>query len=350
MSTRERVAKLASWLVSQSLATPDAENGDVERGILAGQVVMQHCTGATPYRCLRIIAIVNFCRLASRFGVDAWPLITACGLQQVVHVLPLVGVDCDDHPLERGSKAQPIYLDPSERFAEITAERAFSLMQRTVGQPILGFTGIGNHGAYAHSPLSWLPSRTSESLIVLHVALGMKSVVDGIEHEAGLMRILCRANYRSLTQGTHYASLWAIYTIGRLDHLAVERGGTSMAIVSNDIHREMTKRFREDVCLAWDHNMPGMEGLPQSDELMRIMLPFDYDDRDRELAPLHCRTLRTDAIVQHRVGQIFRHRRYGYLGYIIAWEVKLTMNDQSEFPMDFEDLLNGPEKTYYHAM
>ena len=348
MSTRERVAKLASWLVDRGLATPDAENGDVERGVLGGQVVMQHCTGVTPYQCLRTIAIVNFCRLASRFGVNAWPLITACGLQQIVHVLPPVGVDCDDQPLEPESKAQPIYLDPAERFAEITAERAFSLMQRTGGRPILGFTAVGNPGAYSQPPLSWPPRRTPSSLIILHVALGMKSVVEGIRHEADLMRILCRANYRSLTQGTHYASLWAILIIGGHHQLTVERVGTSMAIVLKDIYKELSKRFREDASLVMDHDIPGMENVPRFYELLRLVLP--HDDEDQKPVTPRRRTPEINAIVQHRVGQIFRHRRYGYVGYIIAWDLRTTMNEQWEEHMNIEELLDGPKKAYYRAV
>jgi F-box protein 21 len=54
--------------------------------------------------------------------------------------------------------------------------------------------------------------------------------------------------------------------------------------------------------------------------------------------------------VKYRVGQIFRHKRYGYTAVVIGWDVECSMNSQWMAQNQIDRLDGGRYQSFYHAL
>ena len=103
----------------------------------------------------------------------------------------------------------------------------------------------------------------------------------------------------------------------------------------------------DDAVLFERYVLPLIEGVEAKARLAQILEQIRIADSNAN--PITPRDGRTQ-LVKYKVGQIFRHVRYGYVGAIIGWDPSCQAGEFWIQSMRVEDLPRGREQSFYHIM
>jgi len=118
-----------------------------------------------------------------------------------------------------------------------------------------------------------------------------------------------------------------------------------------DHFRDIRKVIPDDAVLIEQYVSPSSRSVGVGDqwalmERLRVV-------RAGDSMPKQVRTRDTPASeesVKYYVGQVFRHRRYGYTAVITGWDVECTMNSQWIEQNQVDTLSRGRHQSFYHAL
>ena len=71
---------------------------------------------------------------------------------------------------------------------------------------------------------------------------------------------------------------------------------------------------------------------------------------DANHPPITRRGSREREKVKYYIGQVFRHKRYGYLAIIKGWNVECQAREDWIRQMDVDMLLGGRHQPFYHVL
>ena len=286
-----------------------------------------------------LISTAIFCCIARRLGLDAH----ACSFPfHVIAVIkPTAGFDMGGHPSPLDDiPPAPMYMDPFRSDRE-TATEQLTAQLRAMGAP-----------DSSHAKTLEAASTTE---IVLRTARNILTSVQD-RHRINLMRRdngipddFDSACWSPDPELAYYGALWASVLVGTPSY--VDRPGVAAARRSTFLPsfvEHFETHFPTDVSLIEHYVVPLFqtfgEHLPLL-ETIRVMrcsdsVPKQVKPRTREIAE-H---------VRYKIGQVFRHKRYGYHGIIMGWDVECGADEQWMVAMRVDELARGRHQSFYHVL
>jgi len=100
-----------------------------------------------------------------------------------------------------------------------------------------------------------------------------------------------------------------------------------------------------DAALIQQHITPLFHDYPEYDQLLEIL---EYArTRDRARPPPIRRSGEAGSNVKYRIGQVFKHKRYGYEGVIVKWDTSCDATDTWINQMGVDNLDGGRYQCFY---
>ena len=301
MTPREKALTLNRWVRAQNLtglANPQRDYRNL-RNCLIGQALRHEDHESIP-----IISSAIFCCLAQRIGLDA----QCCNFPGHIHcvVTAPAGWTLDNDLRSDSDDDQApdrMYLDPFGDDAEVPLERLATLLRRFGNPP--------------NRELALAPARVVSIVNRVGSNLG-QTYATALEQQerasADLTRLLRGAGSMNLL-ACLYASMWAALTLTTPDTWAELDFFLTRFSRSWPEDAWLVERFL--VPRAPNRRMYVGRHAGQQESAWKILKTIQRSD---DLAPTVFR--RTDAgndDIPYRIGQVFRHKRYGYLGVITGW-------------------------------
>lgn len=311
-TTRKEARRLAQWYSSKLLAGTNEHELD---GDGTGQV-----TGpADPTLCgyLIIFEVINFCRLASRLGLDARPVSFPC--MPLVIIYPPAGSDCNGVPCVAPRKAEPMYVILTAGSGEIAIEKLYEHAR------CLPLPAGPQAGWLDPAPISKIMIRCGLAIIRsverYRSGWGSRSPFNrragGVRRDDFLDLPWCSA-CRGDADSAYYGAVWALMVFGSRAEDYLGEQGVDVGAVVADLLKEIQDYTPEDATLMSDRSVRELADSPE----YRLVLEYTHRLRSEyaQPTPVRPRNASINHLVKFRVGQLFRHRRYGYQAVIIGWD------------------------------
>ena len=276
-----------------------------------------------------------YCAIARRLGLQASP----CAMPFHVFVMVRVSeeVDLDGGTLSSSSDDSYMYLDPFNTDQETDVSVMASLL-RSVGAPQEHYSSY-----FLQASVGDLTLRTSKNII---------TSIEGSWRDDGWIREGRANNITFLTdpRGAFYGALWSalLLSIPRQ-----EDGGHLNTTINRRAYlapfiEYFENHFTVDAALIEKFLIPTFEHIPESTALREsIHVMRSVDIRPKVVK---ARTEHVSKRVRYKVGQVFRHRRYGYMAVITGWDIECSADEQWMQRMGVRDLQRGQHQSFYHVL
>lgn len=281
---------------------------------------------------LPLISVAIFCAVARRLGLDA----RCCTIPAHVHamVIPVPGEDMDGRPVRQGGgAADPMYLDPYRSENEVELENLRIMLTDWGLHP-------AEHLGHATTPESVV--RTSRNIIATVQEFRIQATGPV---NTGHPTIRLHGNPFADLDNAFYSALWANYMFSHGPNIAPTAQLVTM------IFERFEGAYPMDASLIEEHIIPSHsdpsdpdhQQLAQRLRAVRVADPTPKQVRLRD-TPAAC-----DG-VKFKVGQVFRHRRYGYTAVITGWDMECGMTVDWITHNQVDSLSRGRHQSFYHAL
>ncbi len=313
MATRKKALTLLRWVQQHDLVGMDDPESNYRniRNCLIGQAL------ADPeHPSLPIISSAIYCCLAQRLGMDA----ACCPFPRHVHaaVFAPPGETLDGKPRPPGAtEPQGMYLDPYGSDGEITV--------RELQRRLVEFGWDNNERFLSPSPTTAIIERTAQN-IKATAARALQLNEPG-PHPVKWLR---RGDPDLNMEAAAYAAIWSNLFTTPTDSLAWE--GILEAFLPRFV-----QSYSEDAWLVDRYLVPLYDRYVSSndhgvlltgwqDARAALTMVYNVDVRPPTVNRRYTQDIRRRVL--YRIGQVFRHRRYDYIGIINGW----APNDMSGLP------------------
>ncbi|RKF62210.1 putative f-box domain-containing protein [Erysiphe neolycopersici] len=287
-----------------------------------------------------LISVAIFCAISRRINLDAH----CCGIPDYLYVIvfPRPGETLDAKELKDGElDGEPIYLDPYRFLQEVPIQVLRQNISYFVLNPSL-------HMRYL--------SDMSTASVVQRMSKTIMATVNNLRARNENFR----ADRHSLTQSTfsttelekaHYSALWA-------DFLFANRSSQQTSEVQQShlvpiILERYERYYPMDASLIEKHILPFYNNPrnSRSNQTYNQIVETLRDLRNADQTPKMIRLRRPPANqnVRYKIGQVFRHKRYYYIGVIIGWDLEGENFDWA-FTNDARSLLLGIYQSFYNVL
>ncbi|KAG6006083.1 hypothetical protein E4U21_007380 [Claviceps maximensis] len=304
-TTREKALALNRWMRANGLTgmqNPERNYRNL-RNCLIGQALRHEDHESTP-----LVSSAIFCCLASRLGINA----QCCAIPNHVHVIVSAqpGRTLDDIPFKGLGQPEPMFLDPYGADDEVPASCLKNLLPR------FGWHTSTDAFLAPAPPLSMV-RRTARNIKATSTRI--LELQDDAHPE---LSQLLRGNGAMNVEASLYSALWASF----------------MSTPSNtyEWHDRLAKLLRrsatgwpEDAWLVEKYIWPmyAIFSSPRDafyHHVIRVLgdpwkhwrLVLNQDDM---IPPVFRREKGENHAVPFKIGQVFRHRKYGWIGVITGW-------------------------------
>lgn len=328
---RDKALALVRWVRQQNLTGMDdpAENYRCLRNCLIGHAIRDKSSN---HPSLPIISCAIYTCLAERIGLRA----ACCAFPQHVHAMVMapLGQDLNGKMLDPPSTdIDRMFLDPYASSEEIQVS---DLRSRLVQLPWL-------HGPEAFlvpAPVPVLVQRVGENMrAAFHDFLrGRQDPHQSVEHLA-IIRDDRPASKRTV-QSAVYAAYWENLLTTPVSNFQWDN-------TLDEFLHYVTHLFPEDAWMVDKYMMPLYTVFTQSvhprhrftlenvPEVLRLLRNADH--RLPTVSRRYTQEIHQN--VWYTVGQVFRHRRYGYIGIINGWGEKGTQSLPGNPSLSMEELM-----------
>ncbi|KAG5984883.1 hypothetical protein E4U55_002811 [Claviceps digitariae] len=325
-TTREKALALNRWIRANGLTGMENPARDYRnlRNCLIGQALRHEDHESTP-----LVSSAIFCCLASRLGINA----QCCAFPNHVHAIVSAspGRTLDDVPFNGPGQPDPMYFDPYGTDDEVPASSLENLLAQ------FGWQTSTDAFLAPVPPLSMV-RRTAQNIKATFARI-LELQNDAHPELSQLMR----GNNAMNVEASLYSALWSSLmltpsnTFEWHDRLA-------------NLLRRSAIGWPEDAWLVEKYLWP-MYAISSSprDAFVRHVIHVLGDpwkhwqlvrDQDDMIPPVFRRENGGNHAVPFRVGQVFRHRRYGWIGVITGWS---DHSSQRLIESASRDVENGTE-------
>ena len=285
---------------------------------------------------LPLISTAIFCCVAGRLGLAA----RACGFpfHVVAIVQPPGGMDLDGTLLSAGQSADSMYLDPFRSDGEIPVADLISRL-RLVGASESSHTALLESSSVPETVL-----RTARNIMASVQEAHRRAMARHAGHE----HVLLVSSFPDL-EGAFYGALWASLLLGT----PTDGGGPAIASTRRRNYlppfvEHFETHFPMDAPLIEEKIVPLFQGLAEYAQLrdsIRVMRSVDSMPKQ-----VKRRSGEISQRVQHKIGQVFKHRRYNYLAVITGWDVECGADEHWMAQMRIHELARGKHQSFYHVL
>lgn len=332
MSTRQKALALNRWLRAQNLMGMENETVNYHnlRNCLLG-----HALSDDEHPSLPIISSAIFASVAERLGMSS----ACCAFPSHVHASvkapPGMTLDGD---VEEDPKAEPetMYLNPYKWDGEVTLDE----LRRALVE--LGWT----QGSEVFLRASPVP------IIVLRTAANIKAATSRIQNLADRSGEPIEVEAKRLRAGhpdinveaAKYASMWAELMVKPVSSVHWDHN------LETFLH-SFAMSWGEDAWIVRKYLLPMYEQFVASQPHMRNRAGWEnvreilnmLDNLDRREAVVTRRyTQEMQERVRYRIGQVFRHKRYGWIGIINGWAAGSAGLPVPHYLDGYEDEVQSP--------
>ncbi|KAF2752067.1 YccV-like-domain-containing protein [Sporormia fimetaria CBS 119925] len=324
LSTRQKASALAMFLHERGFnGAPDDAYRNLRNSFIGLALESED------HHALPLIHVAIYCAVASRLGLDARP----CGY--IYHVYCIVYAP-ENHTLDGAYKPNSdgldsMYLNPFGSGDEV--ER--SELERTLRD-----AGIPSedHGVYlSAAPVCEMALRTSRN--ILNAVRTFRHHADGRHHDAW-------ASVVPDVDAAVYAAVWAFVMVS---------GRSQARLASMEMWQRYLPRLLEsfqtyfpwDITLLEKYLLPYLGSHPGAVRLAHFMQ--DLMTTDAQPKTPHRRGPESSR-VSFKVGQLFKHARYGYEGVVTGWDPACDAGEEWISHMQVDELPNGRNQSFYHIL
>ena len=276
---------------------------------------------------LPLISVAIFCCIAVRIGIDAHP----CGFP--FHLLAIVkpsqGYTLDGDKADPGQAAAPMFMDPFRSDQETDVQDLKAQLRSFGVAP----------GRYA----DFLDVCTVKE-IVCRCAKNIITSIQALPRQNGAAPMSTVPSFPEM-DGALYAAFWNLILLPEGDEHTSSR---QRAQFLSPIVQKMESEFLTDVGLVEEHILPFIRDLGQRQSLIDTIRVIRIGDHMPK--QIKRRNLDTQRRVQHKVGQVFHHKRYHYQAVITGWDVECEAGDQWMARMNVRSLSRGQHQSFYHVL
>jgi F-box protein 21 len=314
LTIRGKAIALLAWLRShQRVGLNGPESGYRNlRNCLLGQALLRegHCS-------IPIMSCAIYSCVAQRLGLDAAPVSFPAHVRVMVSATPEMDLDGGPRQLGTPGWSERMFLDPFGSDQELPQTEVRMIMRL---YNIFDYPGTHDYTWLGAEPAN-LVQRNAHNIIETSNQWAMRSEEpDSEDDRPSMLANLGHGDPETNIMTAAHAGLWAlVFSTPFEDHL----------------WRDYYKKFLGNIVTSWNDEAWLLE---------KYVLPLDeefakYDGRPRSSFDSAADTLRflrnrdqrgptvhrryTEEInrkVKYRVGQVFRHARYRYIGIIVGWD------------------------------
>jgi F-box protein 21 len=334
MSTRWKASTLAIFLRDQGFCGVNEHSYRLLSNSYIGLALRSE-----GHQSLPLISVAIYCCLARRIGLDARP----CGF--LFHVYCLVYAP-KDYTLDGQYKPTSsedldfMYLDPFHSPDEVAQTSLLSTLRE------MGVPSSEHAGFLSHTTTREMALRTGRNIMN-----SVQRVRGGNAHGAAF-RPTWFDTYPDI-DNSFYSAIWAFIMLSPREDDGLPTGG---------LHTVSTRRrqylpyllehfqthFPWDVALLTKYIIPLFDGQPEGIRLeafVRSMRMIDSTQR-----PAQRRSPGTTDKVSFKIGQLFKHERYGYEGVITGWDPSCDAGEDWIQEMGVDRLPKGRNQSFYHVL
>lgn len=310
-TTRQKALALNRWIRARNLTGlrhPERDYRNL-RNCLIGQA-LQH----EDHESIPIISSAIYCSMAQRIGLDA----RCNAFPTHIHVVvsPAPGRDLDDKRVaEATGPGKRMYLDPHGNDDEVPEQELRHLLA--------SFGSENWRGAMDPTPTSSTVIRTANNIRSSYQTFMRQRDRDG---ETDLTRLLHGSGPLNVN-ACYYASLWAML-------IMVSTSSADWEEMYDDFIDQFCRHWPEDVWLVEKYvvplytrfattrrrRFPPRRIYPAGSDVDDAWRVVRYTQECDNLPPsVFRRSEGGNEDVPFEIGQVFRHRRYGWVGVITGW-------------------------------
>ncbi|KAG6059162.1 hypothetical protein E4U17_006817 [Claviceps sp. LM77 group G4] len=298
-TTRQKALALNRWMRANRLTgmqNPQRNYRNL-RNCYIGQALRHEDHESTP-----LISSALFCSLASRVGINA----QCCAFPSHVHAIVLARIGCtlDDVLFEGRGQPEPMYLDPYGTDDEVPASDLQSLLAQSQ---------TGSEAFLAPVPPISMVRRNAQNIKATYTRI--LQLQDNAHPE---LSQLLRGSAATNVDASLYSALWASAMLTPCN--------------TSEWHNHLTNLLSrsalgwpEDAWLVGRYLYPMYISSyypPNPNQRSQIRDPREHWEllrqQDNIIPPVFRREQGSQAI-PFKIGQVFRHRRYGWIGVITGW-------------------------------
>lgn len=325
----DRARRLSAWLHGMKYTGLDDEGTFRElRNVLLGIVLCEK-----NHACIPIISVAIFCCVAQRLGINAHPCPFPGKMLAVVN---------DDGVYPDSSQGDfSIYLDPHDGRTEISIARLKSQLAMWGIPPteheefLRPATTIAMVKRVARNIQESLRERPEYAIAVA-------------EADPDALRLQDRQNLATSLLPTR-----ASYAVAWIDLLFPNGDQPNMLdirIPLTRVFRHIEHNHKQDVFLL--HQLLPLHGKALSSSSINDIVEGILEEDGT--APLVQRRSELSAEdqgkVKYHVGQVMKHRRYGYMGAITGWDTECRAGTHWISQMNVDALDRGRHQPFYHVI
>ena len=349
LSTRQKALALNRWLRANNLTglhNPETSYRNL-RNCFIGQALRHEEHDSIP-----IVSSAIFCCLADRLGLQA----QCCAFPTHVHAIVMAepGKTLDSTPIsEHGAQREKMYLDPYGSDDEIP----MSALQGLLSQ--LGWQSSTDLFLAPVPPVS-VAMRTARN-----IRATFARVAELRDQASPELTRLISGNDSVNMDAALYSALWASLILTPVNVFEWDES-------LEPFLRRFAKSWHEDAWLVEKYICPLYERFAPLRERFARHGPQGWDDPweimglVRELddlqPPIFARSYEAMVSVPYKIGQVFRHRRYRWIGVINGWTdqgtrrlpmphtvaIDETLDDSSD--NELPNLIRPRNRTFYTCL
>ncbi|EGD86379.1 hypothetical protein H112_07313 [Trichophyton rubrum D6] len=324
---RERAIMTAEYLRENNLTGIESgrEFYNIEHNFLGAALTSER------HNSLPLISAAIYCYVAQRLGLDAHP----CGFPFHVHVIirPEPNHDLAGNRLPDGEEGDFMYMDPFRS----TSETPVSELQSQLN--FLGALTLSQSTFLRESFTAEIVLRCGKNILnsVLQTPHFRQTSLDIVNVKyAALWASMLFAKYanpdrQNIPQGPERR---------RAEHLPLRRHLPSLM-------EHFATDFPADVYLIEQYLIPLFQSLPEYEHLRESVSVMKASD---EIPKQVRRRNSANGNVKYKVGQLFRHKRYEYIGLITGWDPECGAGEQWMERMGVDRLHAGRHQSFYHVL
>ncbi len=336
LSTRKRALRTVSFLrrydivgLASELAYRDLQNNYIG-------IALQD----PDHPSLPLISVAIFCSLAQRLGLDA----RCCGIPNHVHamVYPPAGETLDGRPFVEGAQGpEAMYLDPYRSDEEV---------------PLASLRIMLSQWGIAQRQFPEFLTDSTPASVILRTSRNILATVHefrahgGDSENNGHPTIRLNGNPFADLDLAFYSALWANYIFGNPVRRSEPEGTTQMQFIPLILER-FERMYPMDVSLIERYIVPCYSNASNAvhwelKEGLRVVKAADQTPK--QIRRRDTRAARDG--VRYKIGQVFRHRRYGYMAVITGWDIECGMTSDWMLHNQVDSLFQGRHQSFYHVL
>ena len=322
LSIRNKAMWVAEYLRAQDLVgNPSEEDYHALRNNFISMALFDEVHTSLP---LQSVAI--YCAVARRLGVNAKPSNYPAHVHAVIEAP--ADVTLDGKPKVPTDAAEPelMHMDPWRSSVEVPREQLILRLSQMGVPPNQQQTLLG-----ASNNLE-ITLRTGRNI--------MHSVQEARDRQRGTTS---RAPYPDI-ESAWYGMLWSMMVLGDTNSATtLHRRRQCLPYIAEHFQQH----FPEDIDFVEEIIAPMFAGEREHQVLLHVFNERRAGDWNAK-AP--CRRSTVEKKIEYKVGQHFQHRRYGYEGVIVGWDVHCEADPRWITQMRVDDLTRGRGQPFYNIM